>query len=311
MSHSLSPNNIWAITCYFNPVGYRRRLDNYCIFRERLRLPLVTVELSHNGHYDLRTADADILVQRTSRDLLWQKERLLNIALQSLPPRCDTVAWLDCDLIFEEEDWAERASNLLEKFKLVFPWSHFYELPKDRLPEDPDAREIPGYSLIYALEHGIARPKILSGNMRVDAKVSSGGAGMSRRELIEKHGFYDECIMGSGNRAFACAALGRFEDAVSYLRMNPSWEEHYLAWARPLFAGVRGSVAYLEGNVFHLWHGDLKNRRYAERHTLLQDLNFTPAKDLEIDKNGCWRWTGSADISPLVLRYLESRREDG
>ena len=38
--------NLWAITCYFNPVGYRRRLENYRMFRQRLKVPLVAVELS-------------------------------------------------------------------------------------------------------------------------------------------------------------------------------------------------------------------------------------------------------------------------
>src|SRR2546429_9079813 len=34
---------LWAITCYFNPMGWRRRLANYHAFRRRLSLPLITV----------------------------------------------------------------------------------------------------------------------------------------------------------------------------------------------------------------------------------------------------------------------------
>ena len=40
---------IWAITAYFNPVGYRRRLWNYRFFRKQLSLPLVTVEFGWRG----------------------------------------------------------------------------------------------------------------------------------------------------------------------------------------------------------------------------------------------------------------------
>ena len=91
-----------AITCYFNPVGYRRRLENYRIFRQRLKAPLVTVELSFGGGFHLSSQDADILVQLRSPSILWQKERLLNVALKS-PGRCNKVAWLDCDILFEND----------------------------------------------------------------------------------------------------------------------------------------------------------------------------------------------------------------
>ena len=45
--------NLWAITCYFNPVGYRRRLENYRMFRQRLKVPLVAVELSFDEKFQL------------------------------------------------------------------------------------------------------------------------------------------------------------------------------------------------------------------------------------------------------------------
>jgi hypothetical protein len=38
--------DFWGITSYFNPAGYVRRRANYRRFRDRLGIPLVTVELS-------------------------------------------------------------------------------------------------------------------------------------------------------------------------------------------------------------------------------------------------------------------------
>ena len=52
---------LWAITSYFNPMGYRRRLENYRIFREHLQVPLLTVELGYGRALDLNHGDADIL----------------------------------------------------------------------------------------------------------------------------------------------------------------------------------------------------------------------------------------------------------
>src|SRR5438045_2016831 len=87
--------DLWAITCYFNPAGYRRRLANYRIFRERLTIPLLAIELAYGSNFELNEKDADILIQLRGRDVMWQKERLLNVALQSVPPTCHKIAWLD------------------------------------------------------------------------------------------------------------------------------------------------------------------------------------------------------------------------
>ena len=95
--------NFWAITSYFNPVGYQRRLQNYRTFRQYLAVPLVTVELSFNGRFQLEHGDAEILVQIPSADIMWQKERLLNLALKYLPESCEKLAWLDCDIVFEDD----------------------------------------------------------------------------------------------------------------------------------------------------------------------------------------------------------------
>ena len=34
---------LWGISRYFNPVGYKRRLQNYHLFRRHLTIPLITV----------------------------------------------------------------------------------------------------------------------------------------------------------------------------------------------------------------------------------------------------------------------------
>ena len=90
-----------VITSYFNPMRSRRRLANYRTFRSRLNAPLFTVELSFDGRFELTPSDADHLIQLSGGDIMWQKERLLNIALGAVPGDVEDVAWIDCDLVFE------------------------------------------------------------------------------------------------------------------------------------------------------------------------------------------------------------------
>src|SRR5262245_41532024 len=110
-----APQGLWAITSYFNAMGYRTRRTNYRTFWRHLTgVPLLTMELGHEGRYELGPEDATVLVQTPSRDVLWQKERLLNRALEALPGDCHTVVWLDSDILFERTDWPWRAMDALE-----------------------------------------------------------------------------------------------------------------------------------------------------------------------------------------------------
>src|SRR5215211_7187453 len=128
--HGAQP--LWAITSYFNPMRYGRRLANYHTFREPLKVPLLTVELSFGANdFDLREGEADVLIQLRGRDVLWQKERLLNVALGELPSECTKVVWLDCDVIFGDDSWAEKVSGLLDEFVLVQAFSRVHHLPPD------------------------------------------------------------------------------------------------------------------------------------------------------------------------------------
>lgn len=94
--------------------------------------------------------------------------------------------------------------------------------------------------------------------------------------------------------------------------MNARQGEHYLAWARPYFATVRGRIGYIPGRALHLWHGEVKDRQYGERDRALQAFEFDPFSDIALDPNGCWRWNSDKrQLHAFVRHYFESRNEDG
>ena len=78
--------DLWVITCFFNPEGYQSRLDNYHIFRQlldRSGIGCLTVECVF-GDRPFVLPEAGTLQVR-SHAVLWQKERLLNLAITRLP----------------------------------------------------------------------------------------------------------------------------------------------------------------------------------------------------------------------------------
>jgi hypothetical protein len=306
--------NLWAITCYFNPVGYHRRLENYRTFRQGLKVPLVAVELSFDHQFELASEDADILVQLHSSAVLWQKERLLNVAIKSLPDGCDKVAWLDCDIIFESDDWVERACRALDEFPLVHLFQERNELPMDFTPNNPDSwrATLKAESVVYRLAVGEATTEEAATPGALLRRTTSGLAWASTKDILREFGLYDACIIGSGDKAVLSAALGVPDHFARALEMNPRRTEHFLAWARPYFNRIRGRVGHIPGRVFHLWHGDLRNRKHGSRHQPFARFDFDPYTDIALDQMGCWRWNSEkTDMQAFVKEYFESRKEDG
>jgi hypothetical protein len=305
-------SDVWAITVYFNPVGYRRRRANYRVFRSCLKLPLLAVELAYGADFDLRRADAEILIQLRGRDVLWQKERLLNVAVQSLPPSCRRIVCVDCDVLFETDDWLERTNLLLDRFPLVQPFSHLHRMSPDW---EPAQGRPAGAEVLHTPAHLLAAGMPMSrclGTPAEELKCATGTAWAMHRDLLEAHSFYDACIVGGGDSAFVRAAYGCFEEAMRLQLMNDRRREHYLSWARPFYDAVRGDVASVDGHLLHLWHGTPRDRRYRNRNEGLEPFQFDPYEDIAIDDNGAWRWNSDKDeMHAFVSDYFASRREDG
>ena len=306
---------VWAITTYFNPVGYRTRLKNYRIFRQRLAVPLLTVELSYGPDFELGERDADVLVQIRGSDVLWQKERLLNLALASLPDECETIAWLDCDVVLTRPDWPRAAAQLLADVPLVQLFHERYNLPAETLPEQMASPALlpSGHAVAYQLAHRrVAAEVVGEPSCATRWGVALGLAWAARRSLLEAHGFYDAGVLGGGDRALACAAFAQFDGLRESWCANPSQSAHFLDWARPFHAAVRGGVGCVEGAVFHLWHGRREDRRYLERYAGFRAFDFDPRRDIAVAASGCWRWnTSKPDMHRYVRDYFHGRREDG
>ena len=305
--------DFWAVTTYFNPAGFRRRRANFGPFRQNLQLPLAVVEVSFNGRFELGPDDADILIQLEGHDVLWQKERLLNLALAALPAHCDKVAWLDCDIIFDIADWPERAARLLDRYAILQPFSHLHDAPVDWRPGNgPPATSIRlRHPDAWFVASGVPVSDCL-GTPTGKLKRAGGIAWVARRALLEAHGFYDPCIVGGGDGAFVRAAYGCFGDAIRLQAMSPAMADHYLAWARPFHDGVGDAIGFLDGKVFHLWHGAFEDRQYDGRQRGLAPYAFDPFTDIAQEENGVWRWSSDKpEMHAYVRDYFASRREDG
>lgn len=252
-------SDLWAVTAVFNPAGYRSREENYRVFRERLAAPLVAVELDCGGSF-LRKGDAERVVRVRDGDVLWQKERLLNLALGHLPPECRYVVWLDADLVFDNDDWIERTRAALAQRPLVQAFSTARHL---RRGADPGSR-VPGDILLtresMAVKHARGELDFAALAAGAAPDFSTGLAWAMRRELIERVGFYDAAVIGGASLLMGAAAVGEIEAIVRRFKMSSREAEHARRWARFYQEAAGGDLGFAEGGVAHLWHGDRGKR---------------------------------------------------
>jgi len=305
----------WVLTSYFNPGRYSARQKNYEVFSEHLEAPLVAVELSPDGTLELRHGKDFLLRRRGNGDLMWQKERLLNIALSVLPSECRYVVWADCDIVFNKTGWLAGVREELEHSHMVQLFRKVYHLkdlqdPRSAREEDALFEET---SIASRLTNGASKANaFVISPIRGHGGNCNGMAWAARRDLLDMHGFYDGSIAGGGDTAMAGAAFGCFDQVIRAHRMNEAQKSYYLKWAEPFCESVDGRVSFVDGDIFHLWHGSMVNRNSVSRHKKLRDLGFNPYEDIRLDNSGLWAWnTEKTELHEYLKRFFAERREDG
>jgi hypothetical protein len=306
----LAAAGLWAVTAYFNPHRYRTRHANYQRFRAPFDaggLPLLTVECAFSDEGFELPAAPDVLHVR-GRDVMWQKERLLNAALPHLPSECTAVVWIDGDVLFQRDDWAPQTQRLLQHVPVVQPFAQAIRLPRGATAFDGDGDVYDGFAATYA-----RRPQLL---LRGDfaAHGHTGFAWAARRDLLDRHSLYDACIAGSGDHVMAHAFCGDWSSRclARVFGDNGRHKAYFRDWCRRVYPDVRARLSFVPGALLHLWHGEIAARRYVTRNQELAAFGFDPVRDLRVGATGCWEWAGaSEELRRWAYDYFTHRQEDG
>lgn len=265
---------MWAITCYYNPQNYRRRYDNYRVFRESLKrqkVPLITVELifdcdvkqtdNDDKKFVLRqNEDAEVLVQLRTDSVMWHKERLLNIALSHVPEECENVCWMDCDIVFHRDDWCEKTVEKLKVCDVVHPYEFVQYCDANNKP-------------IKTIK------SFFDGNVKQQARAMWGLCCAIRVERLRQiGGFYEANIIGGGDNVFGYSLGFGVPNPEYYSIKHYEHLKRYLTKSYNVLRNNPVRISYVEGTVSHLWHGSARDRKYVERYKILKTLEYDPEK---------------------------------
>jgi len=305
---------LYAVTTFFNPQRFRSRSRLYRNFELHMRhsgVKLMTVEAAFGDHpFEVTVPQWPWNVQLRTDQILWHKERLINIGIHHLcsrVPDAKFIAWLDCDVTFSNPDWAAEAVHKLMHVPVIQPFAEAINL---------DANEqmlwkCPSSFASFLDGRGFHQEPPLP--LAYLFKGHPGLAWCATREALSAlGGLYDVCAAGSGDTVMSNALKGGWD---VYLPDVPSegMKQSMKRWAARCDQSIKGKVGYTRGALLHHWHGKSEDRGYEKRWSILGFHQFDPGTDLIADPtSGLYRWAGNKPrLEDDIRLSLSSRNEDG
>jgi hypothetical protein len=274
----------------FNYTGSSRIIMNYLYTIEKMKIvgiPVFTIELVITGSNP--TIEDAFHVYGSS--YLFQKENLLRILETKIPEKYTKLLFLDSDIIFENPDWYNMLSVILDTHDV----SHCFETA-NWLDITYRRSILEGKTLI--LSDNITNASILDNNHAI--KYHSGFGWAFTRLWYNKVGYFDKAIIGSGDAFFVYGLFGiKFNNGEN----NNIYEKELDKWLlkmKPL-----PTVSYLPVIVYHMFHGSLSNRNYVKRHLLLNNIEDAIFKN----QDGVFELTNQ-EYNKQLYEYFKDRKDD-
>lgn len=298
---------LYCITTFFNPANFKSLRENYYRFRSSLEknsnIDLLTIELSFNGEFQL---EGPYIERLNSHSVMWQKERLINYGISRLPANAKYVAWLDCDILFLQPDWAETAIEKLKNNDIIQMFKKVYFAPKNEYSFNRKYQSQQGVIWQYKIHKNWLKRRILK-----ELPFSSPGFGWSARlDYLRKiDGIYDKNIIGSGDTCLVDILLDSWAIHGYEKKLTSKMRENILVYAQKVFDN-RPRLDYNPIDILHLYHGSTPNRQYMERHEIVKKYDFDPTIDIRLENN-VFEWNSDKiGMHKEIEEYFYGRKED-
>lgn len=290
-------DEVLFITTHFNPARWTRQSETYYEWLSALG-PLG----NHVKCYELVLDDdtqeiegSHVIRGTREKHAMWQKEALINRAIEDHGDQFKYVAWLDHDFVFGDPKWLTRALDKLKRgTTAVQLFSRLKYLRVDRV-----------------VTHSIAGA-VASWQQPPPGGYNPGGAWMADMAYIRKiGGLYDRCLVGDGDNMLFDHFAGRFGD--HFKLKTPRIQSDMKRWMSGTWMRTRGkrSMDHLNMTVYHLYHGEVANRQYGKRDMILCEHDFDPRIDVINNADGILEWaTDKPAFHEAVRQYFHARRED-
>jgi hypothetical protein len=299
---SIELEKLWVVTTISNPERYKSRYDLYKRFKTAMdvaKVNLFTVELAFgNRPFEVTEELNPNHLQLRTGEEIWHKENTLNLAISRLPSDWKYVAWIDADIEFCRQDWPEEIVAQLQHFDVIQLFQHAVDLG----PTGEVLKVNNGF--VYSWSNKLEIKNTYSlwhpGFAWACTKTAFNNLG----------GLIDFAILGAGDRHMAMALIGKVQQTTDK-RLSAGYKEQLDTWEKRATTHIRQNIGYMEGTIYHHFHGSKRKRFYSDRWKILLSHNFDPEFDLKKDWQGLWILSDvGLRLRNDIRNYFRARDED-
>jgi hypothetical protein len=246
-------NDLAVGLVFFNSARSKRLLMNYLYIVEKLKIakiPYYTLELVYDG----RSPEITDAFHLRGSSYMFQKENLCHLLEKRIPKYYTKLLFLDADLVFSDPDWYNNLSESLNTYEVVQPFTNALWL-------NLEYNNIIMQRITCVLDKDKAECNIQGAHV--------GFAWAFQRSYFNEVGMFRYDITGGGDSY--CSML--YLNNRSYLKKDSAVKQCTNEFNNMFNNSRRPSLNFLNGNIYHLWHGSIENRNYMCRRSLLNTDN--------------------------------------
>jgi hypothetical protein len=291
----------------FNPMSSVRIVQNWLYVWNKMAaagIPVFGAELVFPWQ---KPALADCFKTLTVRSdsIMFHKEKLLQRLEQDLPATYTKVCPIDCDIVFARPDWYDAVSTALDEHAIVQPYSMCHWMGPDlRTPvmSNPSAVvKLPEIRAVFS--KGIT-----------DRLNGHPGFAMAMRRGLGLQFVWT--VVGGGD-AVLFRTVSKLPGEFFYNKMRKLMEAPVTEYMDHITGlDLKGDPAFVDGDIWHLWHGPLKGRQYYDRYQKFVEAlpeGVQDIRDILVEnEDGVWSWREDAKkvLNTMMLRYFSGRDDD-
>ncbi len=284
-------NDLAIMIAFFNPAKSIRIQQNLLLVKhyfDLANIPYFIAELAFNNDKFILNKSDNIL-QLRSNSYIFYKENLINLLEKIIPNQFTKLCIMDCDIMFENPNWYDYISGLLNKSKICQPFKTAIWLNE-------------------SFRHSKSMTSFLY------TKDRSGHPGFMwafDRKWFQTNKLPDFGVIGGADTIFSFV----FMKNASIQSLNSYFTKSYTKYKNNI-TDINFTITG-DLNIYHLFHGTPVNRQYLSRHELLikeiKKYNYDDISYLiEYDNNGLIHWKKEVkdNMNKVMLTYFKNRSDD-
>lgn len=296
-------DTLYLLVSYFNYNSNKSRERNIYSFIEKnsnSKVKIVVIEAIYNNCNQLKDLNAEVFLhlKYNVKHPISLQDNLINVGIKKLPADWQYLAWIDSDVIFNNENWADNILKELQDKDIV----HCFK-EADFLNQDGTSSNFNFLSECYIHVNNI---KYLDEHQRSHC----GFVWALKRSFYEQiKEIFDYSIIGSNDVVINLLVLKKSLEDYFF---NSGYSQEYIDLVTEYYNRKKEiNFTFVDNKITHLWHGNINNRNYHLRKNILKKYQFNPKQHIIKNKDGIIELTKKGLVMlPYIKNYFELKEKE-